>query len=147
MSRAPDTGRIVVAHFRDGRVLKGTTQDFGPIKPTFHLFLENGADGAPLTVPIGSLKAAFFVRTPDGDPSRKDVYDFDATPGQGRRVRVTFEDGEVVDGFTMGYARDKQGFFVVPADAGSNNVRIFVVAAATTRVEFLPLTGGSARPA
>ena len=47
----------------------------------------------------------------------------------------------------MGYARDKPGFFVVPADAGSNNVRIFVVTAATTGVEFLPLAGSSARPA
>jgi hypothetical protein len=147
MTQTPDTGRIVVAHFRDGRILKGTTQDFGPQKPLFHLFLDGNAGGAPLTVPIGSLKAAFFVKTPDGDPSRQDAYDFDSTPGQGRRVRVTFEDGEIVDGFTMGYAKDKQGFFVIPADAGSNNARIFVVAAATDKVEFLPIAGTAARPA
>lgn len=147
MAPAPDTGRILVAHFRDGRVLKGTTQDFGPLKPVFHLFVADSLDGAPLTVPVGALKAAFFVKTPDGDPTRQDTYDFDATPGQGRRVRVTFADGEVIDGYTMGYAKDKQGFFLIPADSESNNVRIFVVAAATTKVEFLPLAASSARPA
>ena len=147
MDTAPDTGRIVVAHFRDGRVLKGTTQDFGPLKTVFHLFVVDDPGAKPLTVPVGSLKAAFFVKSAEGNPSRHDQYDFDATLGQGRRVRVTFADGEVVDGFTIGYAKDKQGFFVTPADPDSNNVRIFVVAAATRKVEFLPIGGAATRPA
>lgn len=147
MSTGLDSGRYVVAHFRDGRVLKGTTQDFGPLKPAFHLFPADRPDGKALSVPVGSLKAVFFVKSWDGDPERQDTYDFDAAHGQGRRVRVSFEDGEVVDGFTMGYAKDKQGFFLIPADPESNNVRIFVVASATRSVEFRPVTGPAARPA
>ena len=147
MSMGPDTGRYVVAHFRDGRVLKGTTQDFGPLKPAFHLFPADEADAKSLSVPIGALKAVFFVKSWDGDPDRQDTYDFDNAHGQGRRVRVSFEDGEVIDGFTMGYAKDKQGFFLIPADPESNNVRIFVVASATKNVEFVPMAGPTARHA
>jgi hypothetical protein len=29
---------LVVAHFQDGRVLKGTTSDFFPARPAFHVF-------------------------------------------------------------------------------------------------------------
>ena len=47
--------------------------------------------------------------------------------GQGRKIRVTFEDGEVLAGFCMGYSPDRLGFFVVPADTSGNNNRVFVV--------------------
>jgi hypothetical protein len=147
MTNGPDTGRYVVVHFRDGHVLKGTTQDFAPLKASFHLFAAGTSDARAVTVPIESLKAVFFVKSWDGDPSRKDAYDFDAASGQGRRVRVTFADGEVVDGWTLGYSREKQGFFLIPAAPDGNNVRIFVVAGATSSVEFLPAMRPTARNA
>jgi len=144
MNTGSHFGQRVVARFLDGRVLKGTTQDFGPLKPAFHLFPEGDPQAKALSIPTSALKALFFVKSWSGDPSRDDAYDFDAMSGQGRRIRVTFEDDEVVEGFTIGFARDKQGFFVIPADPGSNNTRIFVVAAAAKRVEFLPVADRNA---
>lgn len=140
MAPQQDDGRLVVARFQDGRVLKGTTQDFAPGKPTFHLFLWGEEHGKPAAIPVGALKAIFFVKSYTGDPQRDDAYDFEVASGQGRRVRVTFQDGEVVSGFTFGYSPDKPGFFVIPADPGSNNTRIFVVAQATKAVEWIPMT-------
>jgi hypothetical protein len=46
---------------------------------------------------------------------------------QDRRVEVTFADGEAILGTTLNYRPDGQGFFVSPADPGTNNTRIFVV--------------------
>ena len=56
--------------------------------------------------------------------------------GQGRRVVVTFKDGETVAGFTIGYTPERPGFFVIPVDPASNNLRVFVVNAAVAKVDF-----------
>jgi hypothetical protein len=37
----------------------------------------------------------------------------------------------------LNYRPDAQGFFVVPADPGGNNTRIFVIASAVRRVRFI----------
>ncbi|HVF62253.1 MAG TPA: hypothetical protein VNJ70_20775 [Thermoanaerobaculia bacterium] len=127
----------VVAHFQDGRLLKGFTYDFLPGKDVFHL--ADPAPGArPEKVPVAELKAIFFVKTFDGDPQRPKVNDpAAAAPAPGRRIRIVFKDGEVLVGTTQGYDPARPGFFVVPIDRGSNNERCFVVAAATREVGFL----------
>ncbi|MDP3017345.1 MAG: hypothetical protein Q8N70_09790, partial [Deltaproteobacteria bacterium] len=53
------------------------------------------------------------------------------------KVRVTFHDGETLIGMTHGYSREKQGFFVVPLEKESNNLRIFVVFNAAREIEVL----------
>jgi hypothetical protein len=90
-------------------------------------------------VRVGELKALFFVKSFGGDPTHKDLAEEAAAAqaGQGRRIRVAFNDGETLVGTTQGYDRSRPGFFVVPADPGSNNERCFVVAAATREVSFL----------
>ena len=54
----------------------------------------------------------------------------------GRRIVVTFTDGEVLTGTTLSYAPNAAGFFVSPADTATNNVRVYVVASALARVHF-----------
>ena len=132
-----DDRHRVVAHFHDGRVLKGTTHDFAPNNPEFHLFPEGDESATPHEVPLRALKALFFVKTWDGDSKRVDDNRFRLVSGQGRRMLVTFADGEVMAGFTMGYGLNKPGFFLIPADPKSNNARVFVVKSAVTRVEFV----------
>jgi len=127
-------GSAVVARFLDGRVLKGTTHDFAPNKPTFHLHGVCDASERGLIVPIGTLKALFFVKTYEGDAKHVEDLDVASAAGQGRRIIVTFADDEVVAGFTTGYAKDKQGFFVVPADPRSNNARIYVVTTSVKKI-------------
>lgn len=131
-------GSPVVARFLDGRVLKGTTQDFGPAKPLFHLSVRGEAAARAMPVPIGALKALFFVKSFTGNKHHVEDLDVDKAKGQGRKIVVTFADGEVVAGVTTGYSPDKPGFFVIPVDPESNNARIFVVAASVKKVEWAP---------
>ena len=53
---------------------------------------------------------------------------------------MTFADGELLCGFTTGYSRDKQGFFVIPVDPKANNSRVFVVTASAKQVEWADAT-------
>jgi len=54
------------------------------------------------------------------------------------RPAVRDKEGEFgLMGFTVGYAPDRPGFFFVPCDPESNNLRIFVIRAAVAKVEFL----------
>ena len=57
---AATAGRMIVVRFLDGRILKGTTQDFLPNKPTFHVY-ENGDESSPaVELSISELKAVFI---------------------------------------------------------------------------------------
>jgi hypothetical protein len=128
-------GNRVVARFRDGRTVKGTTTDFLPTRAFFHV----QEDAGPVsTVQHFELKAIFFVRDLVGDKHRRDTNEFE--PGKhvtGRKIRVVFEDGEVLVGTTQGYTPGRPGFFVVPADGGANTERCFVISAATREVTLL----------
>jgi len=129
----------VVARYLDGRVLKGTTGDFFPTRPSFHLAPADGPpDAKPVEVRVADLKAVFFVKDLGGDPSRKDLPVF--PEGQhivGRRLEVVFHDGETLVGTTQGYDPKRAGFFLLPVDPAANNERCFVVSAAAKRVSFV----------
>jgi hypothetical protein len=129
----------VVARFLDGRTLKGTTRDFGPNKPKFHLFPWGKEADKPLDIVIGALKAVFFVKSFDGNSEHNEDNSFESAKGQGRQLVVQFKDGELIAGFTMGYNPRNQGFFLIPADPDSNNARIYIVNAAVNKVE--PFSG------
>jgi hypothetical protein len=55
----------------------------------------------------------------------------------GKKIEVTFKDGEVLVGTTTGYDTQRPGFFLFPADDKTNNTRTFVVTAAVKGVRFL----------
>ena len=126
----------VVAHFTDGRLLKGTTQDFFPNRPRFHI--QHG-DGSGVTeVRCRDLKALFFVREFAGNATRRDLRGFLSSPGetaQGKKIAVRFKDGELLCGYSLSYMPDREGFFMFPSDSGSNNLRIYVIVAATVEVK------------
>lgn len=132
------THRKVVARYLDGRLVKGYTFDFGPAQPRFHVFAESSASGASTQVLLRDLKALFFVRDLAGDPARHDATKFPPGAATGPHVEVRFRDGELMVGTVEGSATDSPGFFLVPADPGSNNLRVYVLAAATRSVYPLP---------
>ena len=140
MENTKPSGSSVVARFVDGRVLKGTTHDFAAQKPIFHLSVWGDPKARALAIPIGALKALFFVRSFEGDAKHVDDRDIDKAKGQGRKIVVTFTDGELLCGFTAGYSKEKQGFFVIPVDQAGNNARVFVVAEAVKKVEWADAT-------
>ena len=127
----------IVVRFADGHLLKGFSQDFHPTRSQFSLWPSiNSRPADRVNVEMSRLKAVFFVRDFEGNPEYRERKTF-TVRGQGRRVEVTFVDTEVVLGTTLNYRPDATGFFVVPADAGGNNARIFVVASAVRHVRFV----------
>ncbi|MEW6363574.1 MAG: hypothetical protein AB1714_02925 [Acidobacteriota bacterium] len=129
----------IVARCQDGRRIKGDTNDFVPTKDRFHVTITDSAPSAkPLEVLMSDLKAVFFVKDFVGNRDYQAVKEFDATkPPVGRKIRVVFKDGEVMIGTTQGYQPGRPGFFLVPADAKSNNERCFIVTAATKEISFV----------
>lgn len=129
----------VVAHFTDGRVLKGFTNDFMPAKDHFHVTTTGILGGSKsLDILRADLKALFFVKDFKGDPKHMDVNTFDASrPSAGRKVMIHFKDGEVLVGTTQGYQAGRPGLFVEPADHESNILRCYVVSTATMEIKFI----------
>jgi hypothetical protein len=134
-----ETGRIkVVVRFANGKILKGYTQDFFPNKDRFHLFPTGKPDALGVDVFVKDLKAIFLVRDFAGDPQYRERKKFvNGEKPSGRKLEVTFLDGELIVGYTFGYDRNRPGFFVLPADPKSNNIRVFVVASAVRQVRQL----------
>lgn len=131
-------GARIVARFLDGRLLKGYTRNFDPQKPVFELF-EWGFDDRvePIHVKVRELKMLFFVRSFNGNSTRADRQEFEG-PFAGKRLSVEFLDGEVMVGTTFGYDASRDGFFFFPADAASNNQKVYVNGAAVKRITNLP---------
>jgi hypothetical protein len=131
--------RLVVRHL-DGRMFKGFGRDFQPAKGSVQIWSEpDGPIESLTTIPFSGLKAIFFVRDFDGDPSQagpQPVAGEKVAAGAGRRVTVTFVDGEVLRGTTMSYNQNGPGFFVSPVDSRTNNMKIFVLSGAIQYTQF-----------
>ena len=129
----------VVARFRDGRMVKGSTSDFVPAKDFFHVAPAEVAPGTkPTLVQVKDLKAIFFVKDFTGRPDYTPKNDFEGEKAPpGRKIKVTFADGEVIVGTTQGYQPGRPGFFMIPADQAANIERCYVVSAATTEITLL----------
>jgi hypothetical protein len=129
---------LVVARYRDGRTIKGTTYDFGPQKKAFHV-VPLGEEAAKVSkVPLSELKAVFFVKSLEGKqnhPLVREVIEEKAEPAGLMKVKITFFDGETLVGTTHGYALEREGFFIVPLGGDSNNLRIFVISKAVQQVD------------
>jgi hypothetical protein len=128
----------IVARFRDGRVRKGYTENFFPNKTKFHLRPQPSAEGGePEEIMLNELKAVFFVRDFTGDrgyQERKKL--LEGEKPRGRLLEVTFHDGEVLVGSTMGYDPSRPGYFIFPVDPKANNLKIFVVSSAVKSARY-----------
>jgi hypothetical protein len=129
----------IVIRYQDGRILKGQTSDFLPTKPVFHISLTDAPPNTPpLEVQFTGVKAIFFVKDFAGNHEHNEVQGFSTERSVGgRKIMVVFKDGETLVGTTQGYDPSRPGFFVVPADADSNNERCFVITGATQNVSFV----------
>ena len=127
-------GSKIVVHFLDGRLVRGSSPDLFPNKPTFHVVDKDTAE--TMEVRLADLKGVFFVKEWASAVPKRRRYDVER-PGLGRRVRVTFVDGEVVEGYTNGYSADRLAFFVFTPDPEDNTERILAVTAATADVKLV----------
>jgi hypothetical protein len=131
-----ETLNLVVARYQDGKVVKGSTRDFSPLRPTFHVEVAGSTE--VLEIRTKQLKALFFVRTFGGNATREDLRGFVDGPeevAQGKKIAVRFKDGEFICGYTLSWTPEREGFFLFPADTESNNERIYVVSAAAAEIK------------
>jgi hypothetical protein len=124
----------IVLHFKDGKIEKGTTTDFSPRYPSFHIL---NLQGISHQVDISKLKAIFFVRDFGGKMYKVEKKVFPSKRLPGKKVQVKFTDSEVLLGYTQGYDPRRTGFFLLPVDPESNNERIFVVLSSVEYIQIL----------
>lgn len=139
---------LVVARYRNGQVVKGQTSDFFPDRAIFHVVPRGSAQAVP--VRTAELKGVFFVRDLLGNRLRHKNRRFpsqDEGPQNGRRIAVLFEDGELLVGHSQTYSLERPGFFVFPLDPNGNNLRVYVLRAATKQVKLGPMAEELARTA
>ena len=130
----------IIARFVDGRMMKGYVHDFFPNKPRFHMYpFDPQGPQEAVEVNVDDLKAVYFVRDFAGDPDYRERKQFleGEKPPRGRKVEVTFKDGEVLVGTTLGYDRHRPGFFIFPVDPQGNNLRVFAVTKSVAKVRFV----------
>ncbi len=130
----------VVVRYVSGKIIKGFTQDFLPNKDRFHLHPANKPSGdvPAMEILVKDLKALFFVKDFGGDPQHVERKKYmEGEHPQGRKVEVTFSDGEVMVGTTLGYDPNRPGFFIFPADPKCNNIRVFAVTTSVKKVRQL----------
>jgi len=128
----------VVVRYVDGRLVKGTTQDFFPNKDRFHLRPDTTNPEEPSEILIRDLKAVFFVKDFTGNQEYNERKEYgNGDTAQGRKVEVLFIDGEKLVGSTLGYDPNRLGFFLFPVDPESNNIRVFAVTASVKSVRYI----------
>jgi len=137
----------VVLRFQDGSTIKGTLRDFS--ETAGELSIEEHPSGVPLTVRVDLLKAVFFVRSFEGNPSYREVKRYGISKEKGKKVYIRFKDKESLLGYLEGELpwqkgfflsksdRNKTGFFLIPVDEGCNNIKIFVVCSAIDDVALI----------
>ena len=127
----------LVVRYLDGRVLKGHTLDFSSTKDSFHL-LPLDDPLASIEVRLSQIKAVFFVRDFLGQREYDVRPEFDGShPVMGKKIQVTFNDGEVLEGTSEVYMPNRKGFILFPADRQSNAEKVFVVNSSVKEVKFI----------
>ncbi len=129
----------IIARYTNGKIIKGYTPDFFPKKPFFHVYksvFESENEG--VKVHLKELKAVFFVKDFEGNPSHDERKEFAKDQNlHGRKIEITFRDSEILVGTTTGYDPHREGFFLFPVDPQSNNLRVFVLSRAVKKVRWI----------
>lgn len=130
----------IVAHFIDDIIAKGYIFDFDPDCLSCMLYQDNDGHSLnnPVVLEMKEIKALFFVKSFDGNREYRERKEFmEGDRILGRRIELTFIDGEKMRGSTLDYDPKRRGFFLIPVDPDSNNIQIFVVSNAVMNIRFL----------
>jgi hypothetical protein len=129
-------------------LLKGYIREFSPAQN--EVTIEEEVTGDLHPVKIGDVKAVFFVKSFEGDHEHKERKSYGIAKIKGQRVFVKFRDGEGLVGFLegdvpweKGFFLSKQdsnlkGFFLLPVDEDTNNIKVFVVSSSVDAVTVVP---------
>lgn len=137
-----------VVRLNDGSLLKGYLKDFSPDREK--VLLREAETDEVHTLSTGDMKAVFFVKSFEGDYDYKDRKSFGIRKPTGNRVFVKFKDGERLVGFVDGKVpwekgfflsrrkNEGKGFFLLPADEDTNNIKVFVISSSVDDVTVVP---------
>ena len=134
----------MVVALLDGRRTRGFVYDVSTERGDFHLYASDdpGETKAEL-IKIADCKGIYFVKSLTGNPNyRENKTDLPERRRWGRAIDVVFHDGEHIVGTTEIYYPGRVGFYLVPPDPRSNNLRIYVVAANVRSVKVLDQSTG-----
>jgi hypothetical protein len=95
-------------------------------------------------VPYGEIRAVYFVKEFDGPPNESEKRVFGSRPKlDGLWVRLTFRDGEVLEGVIQNdlLLMGPHGVTMTPPDAASNTQRIFVPQQSLKELKVLSVIG------
>ena len=115
-------------------MLRGTTIDFTPERPTLWVTPDGGGRG--VEVRLADLKALFFPR-PETVSGHEVPSDYAPTPDptrDGKRIVVRFMDGETMTGHVLSYRPEKVGFFLFPDDPECQHEKIFILQTTASEV-------------
>ncbi len=140
----------LVAHCRDGRVLKGITtrNSLSLSAEGFSMDVVRGErKGTEVFVPFRDLKSVYHVRDFEGDPASKNGNGAGTHVEShmlGDRVSIRYADGETLEGFLTGkYRPESPRFSIVPGNGSCNNISVLVERSAVAEV----IVNGGARDA
>jgi small nuclear ribonucleoprotein (snRNP)-like protein len=142
-----DINRVVV-RFSNGKILKGYVRNF--VANENFILLEEVGTKTEKSIPFDELKAIFFVKTFEGVSGYRDKKAYGIRQSTGRKVYLRFNDGESMVGFLEGEVPWKKGFFLskptsrvkgfflIPVDSESNNIKVFVVGSSIKDITLMP---------
>jgi small nuclear ribonucleoprotein (snRNP)-like protein len=138
----------VVLRFKSGKILKGYVLDFTAYSDV--VIIQEAETLKEHGISIEELKAIFFVKTFEGDSKYRDKKAYGIRNSTGRRVYIRFTDGESMIGFLEGEIpwekgfylskanSNLKGFFLIPVDVDSNNIKVFVVGSSIKDITLMP---------
>ncbi len=143
-----DDGKVVL-RFLDGTTLKGHIRSFS--ETSEEVTLQELDSDTVRVIKNDLLKAIFFVKSFEGNRQYYEKKSYGIRKPHGHRTFIKFIDGEDMVGFMesdqpwqKGFFLDRntinnlKGFFLLPADAGSNNIRVFIFVHAVRDVTVVP---------
>ena len=137
-----------VMRLNNGKLLKGYMKDFSADRS--ELTVEETETARLHLIRTEDLKAVFFVKSFEGDHDYRERKSYGITKTKGQRVFVKFRDGESMVGFLEGEVpwehgfflskqdSDLKGFFLLPVDEDTNNIKVFVIASSVDDVTVVP---------
>jgi len=135
---AADAGwQPVVGKYRDGRLVRGFTNDFSAKRPYLHISPAPGSHQAQF-ISMMHLDALFFMRDTGTTGSGQDrAGATEPAAVHGRRVALSLPNGEEMIGATLNYKINGSGFFVTPLDGAHGTARVFITQTGVRSVRFL----------
>lgn len=137
-----------VVRFNDGSILKGYLRVFSP--DIDEVVLRELETDEVRTLRVDDMKAVFFVKSFEGDFDYREKKSYGIRKPTGNRVFVKFKDGERLVGFLDGKVpwekgfflsrkeTDGKGFFLLPVDEDTNNIKVFVISSSVDDVTVVP---------